>query len=82
MPPLVPASLALAFVAFGLPWLTHFADRGLSVLAILGWLVVSIAAFVRERSRALPVLAGVPFALFWPAAILYWAMSGDIVLSF
>lgn len=82
MRPLVLGSLALAFVAFGIPWLTHFADGGLSVLALLCWLAVSIIAFVREKRRALAVLAGVPFALFWPAAILYWAMSGDIVLSF
>jgi hypothetical protein len=79
---LVIASLLLAAVAFGLPWLTHFADQGLSFLMLLAWLAVTGAALVRDRRRGLAALIGVPFALFWPAAVVYLAASGNLNLSF
>jgi hypothetical protein len=76
------ASLLLAALAFGLPWLTHFADQGLSFLLLLVWLIVTVTALVRDRRRGLAALVGVPFALFWPAAVAYLVASGNLNLSF
>jgi hypothetical protein len=79
---LAVVSLPLAAVAFGLPWLTHFADQGLSFVALLAWLGVTIAALVRDWRRGLLAVVGVPFALFWPAAVIYLVASGELNLSF
>jgi hypothetical protein len=75
-------SLVLAVLAFGLPWLTHFADQGLTFLVLLAWLIVTVIALVRDRRRGLAALAGVPFAVFWPAAVIYLAATGNLNLSF
>ncbi len=66
-------SLALAALAFGLPWLTHFADGGLSILLPVLWLASVVAAIARLGWRGLWLLAGTPLILFWPVTIAMWA---------
>ena len=81
-PALVIVSFALAGVAFFLPWVTHFADQGLSFLAHAAWIAVSVSALVSHKKRALPVLLGAPFALFWPIVLVWTIASGGLRLSF
>ena len=81
-PNLVIVSFILAGIAFLLPWITHFADQGLSFLAHAGWAVVSVSALVSQGKRALLVLLGAPFALFWPATLVWVIASGGLRLSF
>ena len=81
-PALVVVSLVLAAIAFLLPWVTHFADQGLSFFALAGWIVVSVWALASYRKRALLVLLGTPFALFWPAVLVWTIASGGLRLSF
>ena len=76
------ASLALAACAFGLPWLTHFADQGISIIAHLAWIGLLIEAFLRFRSRALWLLLGAPLALFWPVSLAIILLRGDLYLGF
>jgi hypothetical protein len=79
---LTTVSFVLAGSAFLLPWITHFADQGLSFLAHAGWVVVSAFALVSHGRRALLVLLGAPFALFWPV-VLAWVIASDgLRLSF
>jgi len=79
---LTTASFILAGSAFLLPWITHFADQGLSFLAHICWVVVSVLALVSQGKRALPVLLGAPFALFWPVVLVWVIASGGLRLSF
>ena len=74
-------SLAAAACAFALPWLTHFAYYGLSVLLHLIWVALLIRGFVVFGRRGAWFLLGVPLALFWPAALVIWGLS-DPLLSF
>ena len=74
-------SLFVALLAFALPWLTHFADRGISVALILLWIGLVIAAVVKHGWRGLWLLLGVPLALFWPAVVIIWA-SGPMTIGF
>lgn len=74
-------SLAAALLAFAVPWLTHFADRGLSVIFVLLWIGLLITAVVKHRWRGLWLLLGAPLALFWPAVLIIWA-SEPIHLAF
>ena len=74
-------SLAAALAAFALPWLTHFADYGVSVLLHLIWIVLLIRGFVTFGWRGAWFLFGAPLALFWPAALVIWGLS-DPLLSF
>jgi hypothetical protein len=67
-------------MAFGLPWATHFADGGVSILALVLWLGSVIVGFVRFHWHGLWFLLGAPLALFWPAAIVQWA--GDAHFGF
>jgi hypothetical protein len=69
-PALVIVSFVLAGIAFLLPWVTHFADLGLSFLAHAGWIVMGVTAFVSHRKCALRVLLGAPYALFWPTVLV------------
>ncbi len=82
LPALVIVSFGLAAIAFLLPWVTHFADQGLSFLALAGWIVVSVWALASHGKRALFVLLGAPFALFWPAVLVWTIASGGLRLSF
>ena len=79
---MIIVSFILAGGAFLLPWITHFADQGLSFLALAGWVVVSVLALARHGKRALLVLLGAPFALFWPIALVWVIASGGLRLSF
>jgi len=82
MKPLTITSFVLAGIAFLLPWVTHFADQGLSFLAHACWLGVSIFALATDGRRALWVLIGAPFALFWPIGLVFVIASGGLRLSF
>jgi hypothetical protein len=79
---LVIASLGLAAVAFALPWVTHFADGGISFLAHAAWAVIATLAFVKHGRHALLALIGVPFALFWPGVLVWVVATGSLRLSF
>jgi hypothetical protein len=81
-PTLVIVSFVLAGIAFLLPWITHFADQGLSFLTHIGWVVVAVLALARHGKRALLILLGVPFALFWPIALVWVIASGGLRLGF
>jgi hypothetical protein len=62
------ATTVAAIIALVLPWLTHFADGGASLLAILLWagfLATSIATY-----RIWWLLLTIPVALFWPITVL------------
>ena len=72
------ASLVLAVLAFGLPWLTHFADGGLSIVLPLLWLASVVAGIAQLGRRGLWLLAGAPLVLFWPAAIVIWAQDASL----
>jgi hypothetical protein len=78
----VIVSFILAGIAFLVPWVTHFADQGLSVLAHLAWVGVAVIALVRHGRRALLVLLGAPFALFWPIVLVWVIASDGLRLSF
>jgi hypothetical protein len=73
-------SLALAVLAWALPWLTHFADGGISILLLVLWMASIVAGLVRFRWRGLWLLLGAPFALFWFFAI--FLVADDLKLSF
>ena len=75
-------SLALAALAFGLPWLTHFADRGLSIAVHLSWIGLAIETLVRHGSRGAWLLLAAPLALFWPVSLAIVALSGDLHFGF
>jgi hypothetical protein len=68
-------SLVLAALAFGLPWVTHFADGGLSIGLHLAWLVFVAATLWTHGRRGLWLLLGAPLALFWPGTLVAWMMS-------
>jgi hypothetical protein len=80
--PLLLPSLAVAALAFGLPWLAHFADRGLSLLFHLAWLGFLIAALVHSGRRGLWLLLGAPLALFWPVVLLVFVLGDDVHFGF
>lgn len=75
-------SLAVAVLAFGLPWFTHFADRGLSLLLHLAWLGLLVAALIRTGWRGLWLLLGAPLALFWPVVLLVFILGDDVHFGF
>ena len=75
-------SLAVAAFAFGLPWLTHFADRGLSLLFHLAWFGLLVAALIRTGWRGLWLLLGAPLVLFWPVVLLVFVLSDDVHFGF
>ena len=74
-------SLFVAVLAFAVPWLTHFADRGFSVALVLLWFGLVITGFFQHRWRGLWLLIGAPLALFWPVVIAIWA-SGPVYFGF
>jgi hypothetical protein len=74
-------SLFVAVLAFAIPWLTHFADRGFSVALLLLWLGLLITGLIQHRRRGLWLLLGAPLALFWPVVIAIWA-SGPVHFGF
>jgi hypothetical protein len=72
------ATIVTAVIALVLPWLTHFADGGASLLALLLWagfLVTTIATY-----RVWWLLLTAPVALFWPVVVLL--VADDLILSF
>jgi len=71
----------VAVLAFAIPWLTHFADRGFSFALVLLWLGLLITGFFQHRWRGLWLLTGAPLALFWPTVIAIWA-SGPVYFGF
>lgn len=71
-------SLVLAAAAFGLPWVTHFADGGVSVALHLLWLALVVATLWTHRRRGLWLLLGAPLALFWPGLLVWWMAFGSI----
>jgi hypothetical protein len=75
-------SLAVAALAFGLPWLTHFADRGLSLLLHLAWFGLLVAALIRTGRRGLWLLLGAPLVLFWPVVLLVFVLGDDVHFGF
>ena len=75
-------SLLVAALAFAVPWLTHFADRGFSVAMVLFWLGLLIVGLIKHRLRGLWLLAGAPFALFWSVVLLVVLVRGDLYLGF
>ena len=75
-------ALSLGAIAFLLPWLTHFADGGLSFLAHFGWLALAIAALVHGGRGWLWLLLSTALALFWPATLIGVVLFGDLRLSF
>lgn len=68
-------SLVLAAAAFGFPWITHFADAGLSITLVLLWLTLVAATLWTHGKRGLWLLVGAPLALFWPALLVGWLAS-------
>jgi hypothetical protein len=76
------ASFVLAALAFGVPWLTHFADGGLSFLSHLAWIGLALETLVRFRGRGLWVLLGAPLAMFWPVSLAIIMLRGDLYLGF
>jgi hypothetical protein len=74
-------SLAVAACAFGFPWLTHFADSGVSLVLHLVWIALLVRGLVQFGWRGSWFLLGAPLALFWPAAVAVWALS-DPLLGF
>ena len=72
----------VAALAFAVPWLTHFADRGFSVAMVLSWIGLLMVGLVRHRSRGLWLLTGAPLALFWPAVLVTVLARGDLYLGF
>lgn len=75
------ASLVVAAIAFGLPWITHFADHGLSAVMLLGWIGLLIGALIKYRARGLWLLLGAPLALYWPAVLMLW-LTSDTTMGF
>jgi len=67
--PLLFASLAVAALAFGTPWLVGPAntDTAIKVSALLAvlWGLVVLFAFTKFKRRALWFLLGTPFIVFW-----------------
>jgi hypothetical protein len=54
-------SLVLAAAAFGLPWLTHFADGGVSIALHIFWIALCIATLWTHGRRGLWLLLGAPW---------------------
>lgn len=75
-------SLFVAALAFVVPWLTHFADRGFSIGMVLFWLGLLIVGLLRHRARGLWLLSGAPLALFWPVVLIVVIARGDLYLGF
>jgi hypothetical protein len=73
-------SLVVAVLAWALPWLTHFADGGISILLLVLWFASIVAGLIRFRRRGLWLLLGAPAALFWVFAI--FLVADDLKLSF
>ncbi len=71
-------SLVLAAAAFGLPWVTHFADGGLSIALHLFWIALAIAALVTQGRQGLWLLVGAPLALYWPGLLIWWMAFGSL----
>ena len=72
------ATIVTALFAFGLPWFTHFADGGVSLIALFLWAAFLITTLFYWRLWWL--LVTIPFALFWPVMIL--ATAGNLRLGF
>jgi hypothetical protein len=79
---LLVISSIVAALAFGIPWLTHFADQGISFTLLLLWIGLVVAGLMRYRLRGLWLLTGAPLALFWPVALLIVILRGDLYLGF
>ena len=79
---LLVVSSVVALLAFAIPWLTHFADRGISFALLLVWIGLVVAGLIRHRLRGVWLLAGAPLALFWPVALLMVILRGDLYLGF
>ena len=79
---LLVVSLVVAALAFAIPWLTHFADRGFSAGMVLAWLGLLTAGLIKHGRRALWLLAGTPLALFWPMVVIVVIARGDLYLGF
>ncbi len=69
-------SLVLAAAAFGLPWVTHFADGGVSIALHLLWAALVSATLWTHGRRGLWLLSGAPLALFWPSFLVWWIAFG------
>ena len=76
------ASFVLAALAFGVPWLTHFADGGLSLLLHLAWTGLVLETLFRFLGRGLWILLAAPLALFWPISLAIVVLRGDLYLGF
>lgn len=72
------ASLVVAVIAFGAPWLvnpgsTDTAIKVSALLAFVWWLLV-VSAFLKFRQHALWFLIGTPLVGFW-FFVLFWIAS-------
>jgi hypothetical protein len=76
--PMSIATIIAALFAFGLPWLTHFADGGVSLIALFLWAAFLVTTLFYWRIWWL--LLTIPFALFWPVTIIVTA--GNLKLGF
>jgi hypothetical protein len=77
-------SLAIAFLACVLPYLFPPGawDAMILISLCLGllWLICLVAAMVRYRKKGLWFLVGLPFVLYWPAALFMigWGCAHDV----
>ena len=72
----VIVSYVVAAVACGLPFVTHFADYGISFLMHLAWIAIAFDVLRRHGRNGAWVLLGAPLALFWPGSLLCWLAFG------
>jgi hypothetical protein len=79
---LLMLSVFVATLAFAVPWLTHFADRGFSVGMVLLWFGLLIVGLIQHRLRGLWLLTSAPMALFWPIVLLVVFTRDDFYLGF
>ena len=75
-------SLVLAAASFGLPWVTHFADGGVSIALHLLWIALTAATLWTHGRRGLWLLAGAPLALYWPGLLVWWIVAGPPLRMF
>jgi hypothetical protein len=76
------ATSLTALGAFTLPWFTHFADGGLSILLLVVWFACIVFGFWNYRARAAWLLLSAPLALYWPVVLALWVSSDDVHFGF
>ena len=67
-------SYGVAALACFLPFVTHFADSGISLVLHLAWIAIAVDVLRRHGRQGAWVLIGAPFALFWPVSFLWWLL--------